>query len=96
MERIIFIDPMQPCVTNKKWPWPTACHLFVSVDTPLERLHEFADRIGLKRQWFQHKPGGLPHYDLTPKKRELAITYGATEVSIHDTAQAIREWRLWQ
>lgn len=30
----------------------------------LEGLHDFAQSIGLKREWFQRK-GRYPHYDLT-------------------------------
>lgn len=48
-------------------------------DGPLEELHEFAERIGMKRSWFQdlrHK-----HYDLmSDKTRKAAIKHGATFV----------------
>lgn len=65
--------------------WPGArrpfqngsCHL-VS-DESLDELHAFAEQLGLKRQWFQDKR--IPHYDLTPSKRRLAIQNGATEVT---------------
>lgn len=33
-------------------------------DRSLDELHLFASKIGLKREWFQDKPG-QPHYDLT-------------------------------
>lgn len=60
--------------------WPTkiacfragSCHL--TADT-LEELHEFAGRIGLRRAWFQD--GRVPHYDLTPSRREHALAAGA-------------------
>jgi hypothetical protein len=32
-------------------------------DTSFNELHEFAKRIGLKREWYQNKPPH-PHYDL--------------------------------
>lgn len=35
-------------------------------------LHEAAREIGLKRKYFQDKPG-FPHYDLTTGKRKLAL-----------------------
>jgi hypothetical protein len=44
----------------------------------LEELHAMADRIGLKRQWFQNH--GTPHYDLCQAKRRLAIRAGAIEI----------------
>ena len=41
-----------------------------------EELHEFAQRIGLKRAWFQD--GRHPHYDCTtPNMRGKAIRFGA-------------------
>lgn len=35
-----------------------------------------AARLGLKREWFQQN-SRLPHYDLVPSKRALALKYGA-------------------
>lgn len=52
------------------------CHMFT--DGPMAELHAMADRIGLKRAWFQNpKPGDHPHYDLSPSMRALALTNGA-------------------
>ncbi|WP_288482356.1 DUF4031 domain-containing protein [uncultured Deinococcus sp.] len=54
------------------------CHM--TADT-LEELHAMADRIGMKRSWYQ--PGAwlhLCHYDLTPGKRVAAVAAGAVEV----------------
>lgn len=43
----------------------------------LPELHAMAERLGLKREWFQnHKP---PHYDLCQAKRQLAVTLGAVD-----------------
>src|SRR5882762_4885703 len=49
------------------------CHL--AADS-LKELHAMAASIGLKRSWFQDKPG-FPHYDLTPGKRLAAICRGS-------------------
>lgn len=49
------------------------CHLWA--DT-LGELHAMADRIGMRREWFQSH-SRLPHYDLVPSKRVLAIKHGA-------------------
>lgn len=56
--------------------WSGGGHM--QADTP-EELHAFADRLGLKRSWFQTKPGRPwhDHYDLTRGKREQAIRLGA-------------------
>ncbi len=56
------------------------CHL--SADT-VEELHAFAERLGLRRAWFQsdtHSIRGGWHYDVTAPKRALAVRLGAQEV----------------
>lgn len=52
------------------------CHM--SADT-LDELHEMADKIGLRREWFQISNSGLPHYDISLGKKKLALKYGAVE-----------------
>src|SRR4051794_41982839 len=55
--------------------WTGGGHL--QADTE-EALHEFAARLGLRREWFQ--PGFPPegaHYDLTASKRKEAHRVGA-------------------
>lgn len=46
--------------------------------TNLDALHEFAQSIGLRREWYQGEQ--FPHYDLTASKRRLAIQSGAIEL----------------
>ena len=62
--------------------WPGKgrwCHMFSDSDD-LDELHAMARKIGLRRGWFQpHK--SLPHYDLRPSKRTLAIENGAEEAT---------------
>ena len=53
------------------------CHMFA--DT-VEELHEFANRIGMKREWFQ-EDSKIPHYDLTKSRRNIAMRNGAIEIS---------------
>lgn len=55
----------------------------------LEELHEFAEKIGMKKAWFQDKK--LPHYDLTAKRRQLALSLGAVEVDMAWVKQRLRE-----
>jgi FMN phosphatase YigB (HAD superfamily) len=38
----------------------------------LQELHEFAERAGIKRCWFDKN-----HYDLNPKNYEFALANGA-------------------
>lgn len=68
----VYVDPVFTWPGKGDW-----CHM--TADTP-EELHHMADRIGLKRAWFQDRPTG-PHYDLRPSKRILAVEAGAVEVS---------------
>lgn len=52
-----------------------------------DELHAFAASLGLKRSWFQSKPGRpeYDHYDLTLAKRDRAILLGAIPESIEDS-----------
>lgn len=54
------------------------CHL--TADDP-EELHAFAERIGLRRSWFQAKPKGRWHYDVVESRRAAAVRLGAQEVT---------------
>jgi hypothetical protein len=46
-----------------------------------DELHQFAQRMGLKRAWYQNHPRH-PHYDLTTDKAALrAYRMGATKVT---------------
>src|SRR5262247_3515760 len=58
--------------------WGRRCGHLVS-DSSLDELHEFAESLGLRRQWFQEK--SIPHYDLTGEVYELALERGAKLVS---------------
>lgn len=62
------------------------CHLWCDEGEELE-LHAFAARIGMKRAWFQNKPG-FPHYDLTPNRRVAAVKLGAVPTSLSDWLRA--------
>jgi hypothetical protein len=69
----VYIDNIAACKPNKNWCWHHSAHLFA--DTTAE-LHTFAERLKLKRTWFQDE-GFFPHYDLTVNKHALAVTLGA-------------------
>jgi hypothetical protein len=47
----------------------------------LDALHAMADRLGLKRTWFQGDKT-FAHYDLTASKRKLAVAAGAVEIGL--------------
>ena len=54
------------------------CHLW---SEDLAALHAMAERLGMRREWFQDRPG-FPHYDLPPFRRERALELGAVEHSL--------------
>ncbi len=73
--------------------WTGGGHM--QADTP-EALHEFAARLGLKREWFQHRDARpeADHYDLTRSKRDEAILLGAIPEAVEDGTirrKALRE-----
>ena len=90
-------DLAQPVImVDELRVWPNAkgifrkgsAHLTVDGSTPehLQALHAFAERIGMRREWFQdHKLA--PHYDLVPSRREAAIRAGAVEVDAMEQAR---------
>ena len=55
------------------------CHMIADTE---DELHAMADKIGLKREWFQD--GSRPHYDVSKGKRIEAIRHGAIEVTIKE------------
>lgn len=65
------------------------CHMLA--DTPAE-LHEMADAIGMKRQWYQSPDkASFPHYDLSLARRALAVAKGAKEIDRRQCAAFMRE-----
>lgn len=77
----VYVDPPQ-------WPLGNMvmCHLYA--DTT-EELHAMAERIGVRRRWFQDREG-FPHYDICKTKRARAVQLGAVEVDRRFTARFAR------
>jgi hypothetical protein len=74
----IYVDSLIKWAITKNWPYKAgSCHLFTD-SKDLDELHDFADRLGLKRSWFQSRKI-VPHYDLTKNKRLQALRLGAKE-----------------
>ena len=65
------------------------CHM---VADTLEELHAMAERIGVRRKWFQGQ-GSTPHYDVCLSKKRLAIGFGAEEIGRHRFVEIIRQNR---
>lgn len=84
----VYVDGLQTCICNKKWPYSKACHL---VADSIEELHRFAKQLGLKRSWFQWS--SLPHYDLTKGMRIRAVKLGAIEIDREKFIEILRRYR---
>ena len=71
----VYVD--EPIWRSRGRRW---CHL--TADTTAE-LHTFADALGLRRAWFQSRPGQpwKDHYDLPDYARARAVERGALLIS---------------
>ncbi len=79
---MIYVDPIvqYPACRLRSKQW---CHM--ATDGDLEELHAMAACLGLRRSWFQDR--SLPHYDLTPNKRVVALRLGAVSVGSVELAR---------
>jgi hypothetical protein len=67
------------------------CHLIADTD---EELHSFAKQIGMKHVWFQDAPpASFPHYDLTARRRTVAVRLGATELARREFSAKMKQIR---
>jgi hypothetical protein len=82
---VIMVDELRVHPNAKGIFKKGSCHL--TTDGPLDELHLFAARLGMKRSWFQDHPSA-PHYDLVESRRKRALTLGAVFVSARDQAIA--------
>lgn len=70
------------------WHRGPSCHLIAD---SVDELMEFAESIGLRREWFQ--PKSSPHFDLTSEGRKVAVENGAIEINQRDLVKKLREIR---
>lgn len=82
----VYVDPVMEHGGSKTFRWARSCHMYA--DT-LEELHWMARQIGLRREWFQDKER-LPHYDLVPSRRTMAVERGAIEHTKEQMVQFMR------
>lgn len=78
----VYVDAL----TDYGWRLGASCHMFAD---SLDELHAMADKIGMKRSWFQNK-NGRPHYDLVKSRRDRAVKLGAIEL---DRQATVAKWR---
>lgn len=80
----VYVDNMQAGLSRMKMS-----HMMA--DT-LDELHAMAQKVGLRREWFQGN-SDHPHYDLCQSKRRLAISLGAKEITTRQLVDLVRKWR---
>jgi Protein of unknown function (DUF4031) len=71
----VYVDDMRT-----RYRGMVMCHMLADTST---ELHDMAERLGLKRRWFQSQ-ASTPHYDISLSKRALAVAAGAQEVCGRD------------
>ncbi|HEY9678657.1 MAG TPA: DUF4031 domain-containing protein [Drouetiella sp.] len=74
----VYVDQLMHHGGTGFWAGKKSCHMFA--DT-LEELHAMAEKIGMKRAWFQDNGQSAEHYDLVASRRALAIKQGAIELT---------------
>ena len=73
----VYVDPLFACLQNKNWKYDNSSHLVGDTE---DELHDFAKKLGLKREWF-HEHRKLNHYDLYKNTRSKAVKMGAIEIT---------------
>ena len=82
-------------VDEARWPWRGRYWAHLVSDESYDELHVFASRLGMRREWFQHKESRphQAHYDLPERSRQAALDLGAVAVTWRQLARLTREWR---
>lgn len=90
----IYVDPLrrypQPAKRGARHVFGSgrmSCHMISDVGHT--ELITFARRIGMRDEWYQPEHGG--HFDLTERRRNLAVRAGAVEVSREVFMSIIRD-----
>jgi len=76
---------MTVLVDEAIWPWRGARWAHLVSDVSVAELHDFADRLGLRRMSFQGD-----HYDVPETVRAEALTLGAEAVRGRDLVRRLR------
>ena len=82
----VYVDAL----ADRGWELGPSAHLFADTE---EELYAFAARLGCRRAWFQRSRRGVPHFDLTARRRERAVALGAVELDRRGVVELIRRLR---
>jgi len=72
-------------VDDAIWPWRGRNWAHLVSDVSYEELHDFADRLGIKRSAFQGD-----HYDVPTEVRLEAIALGAEAIGARELLRRLR------
>ncbi len=75
-------------IDKPRWRWKGKLWCHITADSAVE-LHDFAKRLGLRRDWFQD--GRLPHYDTV--FHDKALRLGAVLVDSRIIVEVARRLR---
>lgn len=73
------------------WELGPSCHLLADSE---DELHDFAKSIGMKREWFQLGKNQLAHYDLTKRRRQMAISKGAIQITREQLYERLKQAKI--
>lgn len=67
------------------WRWRGRRWSHLASDSNVGELHLFAERLGLRREWFQGD-----HYDLPEERYDEAIALGASPIESRELVRRLR------
>jgi hypothetical protein len=73
----VYVGVTIGCLVADNWNWTRVAHLMADTE---EELIAFGERIGCKPEWLQHSRLGVPHFDVTIRMRDKAVSAGAVEI----------------
>lgn len=76
---VVYVDDMRTPAKLGRYPGKWS-HLMVGPEDDIAELHEFAAKIGLRREWFQAHGWPRDHYDVPEWRRLEAIKAGAVAI----------------
>jgi hypothetical protein len=97
----VFVDNVRIKASVGRYRDRRWCHLLTD-DPTHEELHALAERIGLRRSWFQAPGRDVAgpadawwhgHYDVTEAKRREAVAAGAVEIHALDWGRMVALFR---
>jgi hypothetical protein len=73
-------------VDRPLWRWRGRRWSHLASDVDYDELHDFAARLGLRREWFQGD-----HYDVPEDVWDDAVALGATPIDSRELVRRLRE-----